>query len=65
MNRYKPVHDEMWRVEQALERIVGKAPAFMRPPYGNYNDLVRQVSQQRGQACTFPIFPLLYWGVSG
>jgi peptidoglycan/xylan/chitin deacetylase (PgdA/CDA1 family) len=43
------IHDEMWRVEQALTRIVGVVPAFMRPPYGNYNDLVRQASYIRGQ----------------
>lgn len=43
------IHDEMWRVEQALQRIVGVTPAFMRPPYGNYNDLVRQASYVRGQ----------------
>lgn len=46
----------MWKIEQALERIVGKAPAFMRPPYGNYNNLVRQVAKQRGQACTSSFF---------
>uniref|UniRef100_A0A0W0G5I6 Putative carbohydrate esterase family 4 protein n=1 Tax=Moniliophthora roreri TaxID=221103 RepID=A0A0W0G5I6_MONRR len=44
------VHDEMWRVEQALERIVGAVPAFMRPPYGSYNDNVRWASAVRGQA---------------
>ncbi|ELU38813.1 carbohydrate esterase family 4 protein [Rhizoctonia solani AG-1 IA] len=43
------VHDEMWRVEQALQRIVGVTPAFMRPPYGNYNDNVRSVASARGQ----------------
>ncbi|KAK0205058.1 carbohydrate esterase family 4 protein [Desarmillaria ectypa] len=43
------IHDEMWRVEQALQRIVGVVPAFMRPPYGNYNDLVRSASYIRGQ----------------
>ncbi|THV06404.1 carbohydrate esterase family 4 protein [Dendrothele bispora CBS 962.96] len=43
------IHDEMWRTEQALERILGVSPAFMRPPYGNYNDLVRQASAVRGQ----------------
>ncbi|KAI3620871.1 chitin deacetylase [Moniliophthora roreri] len=43
------IHDEMWRVEQALQRIIGVTPAFMRPPYGNYNDLVRQASAVRGQ----------------
>lgn len=43
------IHDEMWKVEQALQRITGAYPAFMRPPYGNYNDLVRQASAIRGQ----------------
>jgi len=47
---FDDIHNEMWLIEQALERIVGKAPAFMRPPYGNYNDLVRQVAYQRGQS---------------
>lgn len=44
------IHDEMWRVEQALLRITGTYPAFMRPPYGNYNDLVRRASAIRGQS---------------
>lgn len=44
------IHDEMWRVEEALVKITGAYPAFMRPPYGNYNDLVRQASYIRGQA---------------
>ncbi|KAJ3507680.1 hypothetical protein NLJ89_g6168 [Agrocybe chaxingu] len=43
------IHDEMWRVEQALVRIVGAYPAFMRPPYGNYNSLVLEASGVRGQ----------------
>ncbi|KAF8910427.1 carbohydrate esterase family 4 protein [Gymnopilus junonius] len=43
------IHNEMWLVEQALQKIVGVTPAFMRPPYGNYNALVRQVSYIRGQ----------------
>ncbi|TFL06508.1 carbohydrate esterase family 4 protein [Pterulicium gracile] len=46
---FDQLHDEMWRVEQALERIVGVAPAFMRPPFGNYNNLVREVAAARGQ----------------
>ncbi|KAL0568033.1 hypothetical protein V5O48_013954 [Marasmius crinis-equi] len=44
------LHDLMWKVEQALQRIVGVTPAFIRPPYGNYNDLVRQVASARGQS---------------
>ncbi|KAG8707104.1 Carbohydrate esterase 4 protein [Ceratobasidium sp. 423] len=43
------VHDEMWRVEQALQRITGAVPAFMRPPYGSYNDNVLAASAVRGQ----------------
>lgn len=43
------IHDQMWRVEQALQRIVGVVPAFMRPPYGNYNDLVLEAAYIRGQ----------------
>ncbi|KZP17883.1 carbohydrate esterase family 4 protein [Athelia psychrophila] len=46
---FDQIHNEMWLVEQALERILGVTPAFMRPPYGNYNNLVRQVAEERGQ----------------
>ncbi|KAH9014780.1 carbohydrate esterase family 4 protein [Lactarius hengduanensis] len=28
---FDQIHDEMWRVEQALQRILGVTPAFMRP----------------------------------
>ncbi|KAI4518118.1 carbohydrate esterase family 4 protein [Schizophyllum commune Tattone D] len=44
------IHDEMWRVEQALQKTVGVTPAFMRPPYGNYNDQVLSASYIRGQS---------------
>jgi peptidoglycan/xylan/chitin deacetylase (PgdA/CDA1 family) len=40
----------MYRMEEAFERIIGVKPAFMRPPYGNYNDNVRTVAAARGQA---------------
>jgi peptidoglycan/xylan/chitin deacetylase (PgdA/CDA1 family) len=43
------IDSEMSRVEEALQRIIGVTPAFTRPPYGNYNDLVRQVASARGQ----------------
>ncbi|KAF9534020.1 carbohydrate esterase family 4 protein [Crepidotus variabilis] len=46
------IHNEMWLVEQALTRIAGVTPAFMRPPYGNYNDLVLQASYIRKQVVT-------------
>ncbi|TFK22661.1 carbohydrate esterase family 4 protein [Coprinopsis marcescibilis] len=47
------IHDEMWRVEQALARITGATPAFMRPPYGNYNNLVLDASRARGQSVVY------------
>ncbi|CAE6412643.1 unnamed protein product [Rhizoctonia solani] len=43
------VHDEMWRVEESLIRIAGVMPAFMRPPFGSYNDNVLAASANRGQ----------------
>jgi peptidoglycan/xylan/chitin deacetylase (PgdA/CDA1 family) len=45
----KDINSEMSRVEDALDRIIGVRPAFTRPPYGNYNDLVRKVAKARGQ----------------
>ncbi|KAJ8516780.1 hypothetical protein ONZ45_g5924 [Pleurotus djamor] len=40
---------ELDRIELALRRIVGLKPAFMRPPFGTYNDLVREVVAAHGQ----------------
>ncbi|GLB40768.1 putative carbohydrate esterase family 4 protein [Lyophyllum shimeji] len=37
------------RIDQAIQRITGALPAFMRPPYGEYNDLVREVASAHGQ----------------
>jgi peptidoglycan/xylan/chitin deacetylase (PgdA/CDA1 family) len=47
---YEQVVDAMYRTEEALSRIVGVLPGLMRPPYGSYNDQVRQVSGDRNQA---------------
>ncbi|KAH6913514.1 chitin deacetylase [Coprinopsis sp. MPI-PUGE-AT-0042] len=43
------IHHQMWLSEQAIERITGAVPAFMRPPYGSYNNLVLEASYIRGQ----------------
>jgi peptidoglycan/xylan/chitin deacetylase (PgdA/CDA1 family) len=40
---------EFSKIETALQRILGVKPAFMRPPYGSYNNLVREVAYERGQ----------------
>ncbi|KAF9546888.1 carbohydrate esterase family 4 protein [Agrocybe pediades] len=36
--------------KKALVKITGANPAFMRPPYGNYNNLVLDASGARGQS---------------
>jgi len=41
-------HDEFWRVEQAMQKILGLRPKYFRPPYGKYNDQVLAVASQRG-----------------
>ncbi|KAJ6553549.1 carbohydrate esterase family 4 protein [Mycena vulgaris] len=35
------VDSEITKVDDALVKILGVQPAFLRPPYGNYNDIVR------------------------
>jgi peptidoglycan/xylan/chitin deacetylase (PgdA/CDA1 family) len=33
-----------------LERIIGIKPAFMRPPFGSFNDNVKNIAGARGQS---------------
>ncbi|KIO18312.1 carbohydrate esterase family 4 protein [Tulasnella calospora MUT 4182] len=40
---------EMTRVDTALTKILGVKPAFVRPPYGNYNTASREVAAENGQ----------------
>ncbi|KAJ7678443.1 hypothetical protein B0H14DRAFT_2423324 [Mycena olivaceomarginata] len=44
------IQDGMYRVEEALSRILGIKPAFMRPPFGSYNDDVQSIAAGRGQS---------------
>jgi peptidoglycan/xylan/chitin deacetylase (PgdA/CDA1 family) len=44
------IQDGMFRMEEAFSRILGIKPAFMRPPYGDFNDNVRAISFQRNQS---------------
>ncbi|KAL5532137.1 hypothetical protein ACEPAF_5701 [Sanghuangporus sanghuang] len=44
------INEQMEKLEVALERIIGVTPAWMRPPNGSYNDVVREVSTRRGQS---------------
>jgi peptidoglycan/xylan/chitin deacetylase (PgdA/CDA1 family) len=37
------------QINQALQRVLGLTPAFMRPPYGAYNDEILQIVGQRNQ----------------
>jgi len=43
------IQDAMYRMEEAFSRIIGIRPAFMRPPFGNYNDNIRTIAGARGQ----------------
>jgi peptidoglycan/xylan/chitin deacetylase (PgdA/CDA1 family) len=43
------INSEMARVDEALQRILGVNPAFVRAPFGSYNDAVREVAYTRGQ----------------
>ncbi|KAJ7207977.1 carbohydrate esterase family 4 protein [Mycena pura] len=44
------VVDAMYRSEEFLSRIVGVRPAFMRPPFGSYNEAVQTAAAGRGQS---------------
>jgi len=44
------IQDAMYRMEEAFSRILGIKPAFMRPPYGNYNKTIEDIAAQRGQS---------------
>ncbi|KAJ7063607.1 hypothetical protein C8F01DRAFT_1082025 [Mycena amicta] len=44
------VQDGMYRVEEALSRILGIRPAFMRPPFGSYNGNIQSIAAARGQS---------------
>lgn len=46
---YDQVNSEMSMTEQAIQRLTGAQVAFTRPPYGEYNDNVRQVAAKRNQ----------------
>ncbi|KAJ7080229.1 carbohydrate esterase family 4 protein [Mycena epipterygia] len=44
------IQDAMFRMEEAFSRILGIKPAFMRPPYGDYNDNIQSIAAARGQS---------------
>ncbi|KAJ7190230.1 chitin deacetylase [Mycena pura] len=44
------INDAMFRMEEALSRILGIRPGFMRPPYGDYNSNIQSIAAARGQS---------------
>jgi hypothetical protein len=44
------IHDALSRMDLALARILGVFPAFVRPPYGDYDEQVTEVAFARGQS---------------
>ncbi len=49
---YSPIDNEIQliAIAAALEKILGVKVAFMRPPYGSYNDGVLQVAAAHNQS---------------
>jgi len=43
------VQTELTRLDTATEKILGVKSAFVRPPYGEFNDIVRNVTGNNGQ----------------
>lgn len=43
------IEDEFTRINTAIEGITGAVPAFIRPPYGEYNQDVQDVAGSLGQ----------------
>ncbi|KAF6755341.1 chitin deacetylase [Ephemerocybe angulata] len=43
------LNTQFFLVEDAIHKITGAYPAFTRPPYGEYNQLVQDVAASRGQ----------------
>ncbi|KAG8909125.1 Carbohydrate esterase 4 protein, partial [Tulasnella sp. 408] len=41
---------EMTRTDEALTKILGVKPAFVRPPYGSYNAASQDVARENGQS---------------
>ncbi|KAJ6512319.1 hypothetical protein DFH09DRAFT_1197564 [Mycena vulgaris] len=44
------IQDAMFRMEEAFSRILGIKPAFMRPPFGDYNNNIQSIAAGRGQS---------------
>jgi hypothetical protein len=44
------IQDAMFRMEEAFSRIIGIRPAFMRPPYGDFNSNIQSIAAARGQS---------------
>lgn len=47
---YTEIEAEFTKINTALQKITGLTPAFMRPPYGEYNNQVREIAHNFGQS---------------
>ncbi|TEB11617.1 chitin deacetylase [Coprinellus micaceus] len=57
------LHNEMWNVEEAIWKITGAYPSFVRPPYGEYNPTVVEAARARGQTIALWDFDSLDWSL--
>ncbi|PFH48316.1 carbohydrate esterase family 4 protein [Amanita thiersii Skay4041] len=46
------IDNQFFLLQQAIQRLTGAVPAFMRPPFGSYNDLVLQEAGNFGLIVT-------------
>ncbi|KAG8753483.1 Carbohydrate esterase 4 protein, partial [Ceratobasidium sp. 423] len=47
------LNQEFTKTNEAIKKITGRTPAFMRPPYGEYNDEVVEKAANNGQTGMF------------
>ncbi|KAJ2917563.1 hypothetical protein MD484_g2873, partial [Candolleomyces efflorescens] len=57
------IHHQMWLAEEAIFKITGAYPAFVRPPYGEHNGLVRDAARVRGQTIALWDFDSRDWAL--
>nr|WP_283248188.1 polysaccharide deacetylase family protein [Bacillus sp. FJAT-50079] len=55
------VQEEIERAGRAIEQVIGKKPAMLRPPYGETNEQVVAVSQEQGYSIVLWSIDTLDW----
>jgi len=59
------IMEEMTLLDDSLKRIIGKVPKYMRPPYGNINEMMARVMTLLGYKMVLWNIDSNDWGVQG